>query len=262
MGEALRTGAGEATRGALWALLVAMVLIGASATAAAQDGGEAAGGSDAPKAKAKVEAQTPSMYWGERRNVDIVQPRLFTKDGRMELTVFGGIIPNDPFLTYIPIGGRVAYYFVESIGVELSGEYSGGALQVQSDLEDYLAEEERFSATVDVLDRQDWRANATVVWSPFYGKMALLDSALSHFDVNLVAGFGAIQISSPPRKDSFDQNDVTEIREEGILGAGMRFFVTDALTVRLDYRQGIFRKVSGGVLTPSEVSLGVSYFLF
>lgn len=199
-----------------------------------------------------------SRYWGKKRNLAVVQKRLFAKDGRLEFTVFGGIIPNDPFLTYIPVGGRFNYYFIESLSMEVAGSYTGTGVRVESDLAGFLKNNPNIKANTDLLDQPLWRASAAVVWSPFYGKMALANANLSHFDINLVAGLGVVQVESPtPDRSGFQ----TEIKPEGTLGAGMRFFLTDFMTLRMDYRQGIFQKAGGGVSTPSELTLGLSFFL-
>lgn len=202
-----------------------------------------------------------SQYWGKKRDVAVVQKRLFAKDGRLEFTVFGGVIPNDPFLTYIPVGGRFNYYFIESLSVEVAGAYTGEGVRIESDLATFLKNNPDIKANVDLLDKQIWRANAAVVWSPFYGKMALANANLSHFDINLVAGLGVVQTESPPRHSSISTQTQTEIKPEGTLGAGLRFFMTESVTLRLDYRQGIFQKIGGGVSKPSELTLGLSFFL-
>lgn len=210
----------------------------------------------APQA-ASADTRNADVYWGKKRDLSVVQKRLFTKDGRLEFTVFGGLIPNDPFLTYFPVGGRINYYFVESLSVEVAGAYTGSGVQSETDLKGFLKNNTNIQANTDLLDQQIWRANTMVVWSPFYGKMALLDDYLSHFDINLAAGLGVVQTESPtPERDGFE----TELKPEGALGAGFRFFLTDWFALRLDYRQGIFQKVGGGVSTPSELTLGLSFF--
>lgn len=243
-------------------LLAAATLVGIQANAQAQD--EAAADAAAPAtapATSSDEVGTGTvdgdldLYWGAKRDVSVVQKRLFTKDGRYEFTLFGGVIPNDPFLTYIPVGGRFNYYFLESISLEVAGSWTG--LQSDSELAAFLKNERQINAQVDLLDIQQWRANAGVVWSPFYGKLALLQRKLGHFDMSLMGGFGALGVQSPKAdRTGFENN----IKPEGVLGAGMRFFLSDRFSLRVDFRQGIFQKIGGGVSTPSEITLGVSVF--
>jgi outer membrane beta-barrel protein len=253
-------------------LSLVLLLMLAAVPAMAQDAVDG-GGEDAGSEEVVEEAPLPSdgeelglgsvekdldLYWGGKRDVAVVQKRLFPKDGRYEFTLFSGVIPNDPFLTYIPVGGRFNYYFVESISVELAGSFTGGPLQLESELTTFLKNQRNIRANVDLLDIQLWRAGGTVVWSPFYGKLALLQRKLSHFDINLQGGFGVLQAESPPPNGIGEPEK--EIKPEGIVGAGFRFFLTDNITLRMDFRQYIFKKVNGGVATPSELTLGVSFF--
>lgn len=248
--------------------LVPMLLVmGLAGPAAAQDGGDegAIDGEEAPGTPLPTDGEelgTGSvegdleLYWGGKRELSVVQKRLFTKDNKMEVSLFTGIIPNDPFVTYVPLGGRFNYYFLESISLEVAGSWAG--LQLDSDLSSFLKNEKKIQANVELLDVQQWRAGAGVVWSPFYGKMALLQRKLAHFDINVMAGFGALGVESPPQDGIGDP--VKETRIEGILGAGFRFFLTKSVTLRVDYRQYIFQKTNGGTATPSEISLGASFF--
>ncbi len=249
-------------------LVLFLVLMGWALSAGAQEGGELEGGPEgeegAPLPTDGEELGLGSvekdldLYWGGKRDVSVVQKRLFAKDGRMEFSLFAGVIPNDPFLTYLPVGGRFNYYFLESIGLEIAASYVGSGLQFESELTTFLKNQRNIRANVDLLDIQQFRAGAGVVWSPFYGKLALLQRKLSHFDINLMAGFGALQVESPPVNGIGEPESKFEI--EGTLGAGFRFFLTDTVTLRVDYRQFIFQKVNGGVATPSELTLGVSFF--
>ncbi len=258
-------------------LLVIAMLAGLmlAAPVMAQEAGDAADGApagDAAEEEGAPEAPIPSdgeelgtgdvesdlnLYWGGQRDVAVVQKRLFTKDGKAEVSLFSGIIPNDPFLTYIPIGGRFNYYFLESISLEVAGSYTGSPVQIDSELTEFLKNNANIQAEVDLLDIQVWRVGGSVVWSPFYGKLALLQRKLSHFDINLAAGFGVVQTDSPNEERTATES---QFKPEGIIGAGLRAFLTEAFTLRLDFRQFIFQKVGGGVATPSEITLGVSFF--
>ncbi len=252
-------------------LALMMLLMGLATPAMAQDdsgepveAGEEGEGAGTPLPSNGEEFGTGSiegdldLYWGGKRKVEVVQKRLFNKDGRMEFSLFGGIIPNDPFVTYIPVGGRFNYYFLESISLEVAGSYVGPGLQIDSDLSTFLKNEDKIQANVELLDVQQWRAGAGVSWSPFYGKMAFLQRKLSHFDISLTTGFGVVQLESPPEDGVGDPE--TPLRVEGHFGAGFRFFLTESVTLRVDYRQFIFQKTNNGVATPSEITFGVSFF--
>jgi outer membrane beta-barrel protein len=194
-------------------------------------------------------------YWAERRDIQVIQHRLYEKVGRHELTLFGGVIPNDPFLDYYPIGIRYDYYLLESLGIEVDGEFIGDTFRAESELETFL---NGFDARVDLLDQQRWRAHFGINWSPFYGKIAILGAKLVHFDLSLLAGFGVVGVRSLT-EDRLTEED--EIKPEGVLGIGFNFFLSEDFSLRLDYRQFIFEKAGGGVSNPSEITIGFSVFL-
>ena len=82
--------------------------------------------------------QKLDAYWGEKREIRTIQKRLFLKDTRWAFTAFGGVIPNDDFQIYVPMGVRAAYFVTEDIGIEASGAY---ALQSETDLREFLTSE-------------------------------------------------------------------------------------------------------------------------
>ncbi len=198
------------------------------------------------------------LYWGGKRDVSAVEDKLYRKAGRLELGLQAGLIPNDPFYTYIPVGARVGYFFGESLGVEVGGVWHGSALQSASELTTFLVDARGVTEENDLRDIQQWRASAVVVWSPFYGKLALLQRKLSHFDLYLAAGGGVVSTQAPTAERD---GSTSEVKPEGILGLGMRFFLTPSLSVRADYRQGIFEGTGdeGGVQLPAQLTLGVSW---
>ena len=195
------------------------------------------------------------QFWAERRRVRVVQRRLFEKDGRFYASLSMGIVPNDPYVTYFPVGLRLGYYLNEDIGFELSGNWTGNTLRSTSDIGDrFLATGERFFPR----DQQQWRTNAVVSWSPSYGKFSLLGRKIAHFDWNFVAGFG-ILMAEGPEEDNLNVIS-TSLFPEAVLGSGINWWLTNRWALRFDYRQMIFQKSSGGVALPSELSIGGTFF--
>lgn len=202
--------------------------------------------------------QDLDLYWGGRRDVQVVEGMLHDKSGRFELGVFGGLIPNDPFLTYVPFGARLDYHFANSVAVELGGSWAGVAFD--SELTTFLKTNREVDLDTDLRDIQQWRANAALIWSPLYGKLALLQRKLSHFDLYLAAGFGVVSTQIP---NAERDGTTAEVKPEGIGGFGVRVFVNDWFSVRADYRQGFFAEgdEDGGVAVPVELTLGLSFLL-
>jgi len=194
-------------------------------------------------------------YWGQKREVQVVERRLHAKDGRHEITGFGGIIPNDPFLFYYAAGLRYGYFASEAFSLELT--YAKPMLQ-NTDLGSFL--EDTFPKIDDVQENDQFQhmAHADFVWTPFYGKMAFLSSKLVHFDLGLFVGAGWLNTEYLNKESGQLQ---TRNTIEGNVGAGFRFHVLDFLTVRLDATQYFFAKVQGGLSHPTMLSLGLSTLL-
>ncbi len=195
-------------------------------------------------------------FWADRRRVRVLQRRLYQKDREFHLSLMVGAIPNDPFLKYWPIGLRAGYWLNESVGIEIGGDYIGDALSGNTDLANFLGE----TGEVDVFlrDVNQWRANVVAVWAPMYGKFSFAGRKLAHFDWFFGAGFGVLGVQNPVENNFSEVQN--EIKPEAILTTGWVLHLHQHWALRLDFRQGIFQKASGGVSLPSQIGLGASYF--
>jgi outer membrane beta-barrel protein len=246
-------------------LLMALTLAGpafaqdepAAAPEASDD--EAAPGPDATTVEMEDASATSAeralegdlaKFWGSRRKVKVVQKRLFEKDGRLELTPYGGVVPNDDFIVYIPVGARVGYHFSEAFTVEGSFAY---AIEERTDLATFL-EEEKILKRADIQEIVKMYYNVNLLWSPIYGKISLLGLKLSHFETYFGLGFGLFHIKEIPAINPTG-NDVTKLGGNTVFG--FRWFITDMINFRTDYRQYFFEKFKGGVSIPVELTLGV-----
>jgi outer membrane beta-barrel protein len=195
-------------------------------------------------------------YWA--RKTVAVQPKLHPKARALELVVHAGVIPNDAFLIYIPVGARVAYHLTERWALEASFGYY---LQADTGLRDYL-EENDAQLRARLRDRQQLSASAGLCWSPVYGKAALGAGTIVHFDGYLLAGGGIVRTEE---EEAIELDAAT--RPDFHLGLGLRVFFGSRWLVRLEYRQHLFLRPTdgsgggGGVGFPSEISVGVGVLL-
>jgi len=200
-------------------------------------------------------------YWGETREIRTIQKRLFLKDTRWEFSLFSGVIPNDDFQIYLPMGARVTYYFTEDFAAEISGAYS---LALQTKLKDFLTSEFEStggtSAQIFLTQTIQWYAHADVLWSPFHGKLGLLTSKLFHFDFYVALGAGVMGLEVDPPGASLATE--TKITPAGNAGVGAMMYLMDFMAVRLDYRHYFhqFQGPGGGLSYPAELTLGVAFF--
>ena len=200
-------------------------------------------------------------FWADQRQVRVLQRRLFEKDGRLAFSISGGLILNDPFMQYYPVGARLSFYVQENFGIELSGNYIGEDLRHDTGVSDLL--DERYGAEVDVLDQHLWRANLVGLWTPIYGKFTFLRHNIVQFDWNLGAGVGIVNTQAI----SVDRLTTESVmKPEVLLGTGWTFWLSDHFIARLDFRYMIFEKSKtaggggGGTSMPTDISIGLGYF--
>ncbi len=191
-----------------------------------------------------------AKFWGSRRKVKVVQKRLFEKDGRLEFTPFGGVVPNDDFIVYVPVGARLGYHFSEAFTVEGSFSY---AIEQETDLREFL-EAEKILKRADIQEKIKMYYNVNLLWSPFYGKISVLGKKLSHFETYVGMGVGLFHTEEIPA-DNPNGNAANKLGANTVFG--FRWFITDTFNVRTDYRQYFFEKFKGGVSIPVELTLGV-----
>ncbi len=198
-------------------------------------------------------------YWADKRDVRNIHKRLFLKDGRWEFAITGGVIPNDDFFTYYPLGARVNYYFSEDLAIELAGSYM---IKSNSELKNFLEEELISGIEVELPQSLSWQAGAGVLWTPLHGKVAIFDTKLGHFDFGFALGVMALgsEVKKEGQTEATARTDVG-----GNLGATVRFYLLDFLALRVDYRHYFYNARdaddnSRGLSFPAEISLGVSFF--
>ena len=223
-------------------LSVALILVMAAPAAHAED---------IPTDTSVVDTEL-DMYWAKNRELRTIQKKLYLKDKRHEFTLFGGVIPNDDFFSYVPMGARWNYYFTEDLGAEVWGEY---VLANETDLKNFLQENTLYAILVEIPQTLEWMAGASLLWSPFHGKFALFTTKLVHFDFHVAFGAGVIGTNII---DEATKETDTKVDPSGSVGLGIRMFIDDMFAVRLDYRQYFYPADTGGIAHPAEMTLGVS----
>ncbi len=188
------------------------------------------------------------QFWSADRDVRVIENRLFEREGRFGAGLYTGLLSSDPFFYYFPVGVRATYHFSNSLGVEVGGAFMDAPfLTHNTELTDFLQESRResFNSATDTMDRYLWRANAVAVWSPFYGKLAILQRKLAHFDLNVAGGLGMVQVERPgldtAGQPSLSGEAFNHITMEVVTGVGAHFYITDSLLVRLDGRGYLYR---------------------
>lgn len=176
----------------------------------------------------------------------------FTKEDRHEFSLFFGVLPNDSFFSYIPLGARWNFFFNKLLGVEVGGSYW---LSLDGDLKSFLEAENLYAILTEKPQQLQWHASAALLFTPFHGKLAVFTNKLFHFDFQVALGVGALGTTV---EDSAGES-ASKVDVAGHLGLGLRFYATRTIAVRADYKQFLFGGTSG-VVAPAEFTLGVSFW--
>jgi len=199
-------------------------------------------------------------YWGAKRKIVVIQKKEFTKADKFDLILFGGIVPNDAFYNSIPVGMRFDWFMNEFLSFGLSGSYhfnsETGAIKVLKEL----------GTNTKFMEQVIWDASLSASYSFIYGKSAMSKTTLAYFDMYALV-FGSIYGTEYYEGDSFSTTS-SSIRFGGGFGLGMRFFLTQNISFRIEGRQNFFVRTPsdaqggggiGGVQKPLELSLGIGW---
>ena len=189
--------------------------------------------------------------WPDEDGVVVIQRLPFERTGRWSLSPFFGVVPNDPFVTYLPVGLRIGHYFNESFLLELSGAYLD-ALTVDRDLRKRVGITADDEGSVALQDQQVARAQWSAGWTVLSAKARWFGDELLYIRGHLLAGFGTVLARNA--------DDDLEARPEGLFGAGFEAHTGESTSVRVEIRQGGFQREGGGALFPTEFSLGLVWY--
>ncbi|MEO5666637.1 MAG: outer membrane beta-barrel domain-containing protein [Bdellovibrionota bacterium] len=158
-------------------------------------------------------------YWaqGEQSQLGVVQNRTYSKSGKLQLGLIGGRASDDPFLSTLNYGLNVGYNFSEFWGASLVGmKYSvspSNALKI-------LRSGGKEANTVAPKNYIGGEATGSFL----YGKLSLMGASIIYYDMHFTAGGGLTKT----------ENDAAAVTES--VGIGQRFYITKALSLRMDYR--------------------------
>jgi outer membrane beta-barrel protein len=158
-----------------------------------------------------------------------------------EFSVSGGVIPTDAYYIGVSLGGAYTLHLSDIWAWEaLNFQYSAN---VSTDLESELLD--AFEVTPERDPRLQYLLTSSAVVTPLFGKQAVLNSGIVFQGVHFALGGGVA---------NFAGDEVDSFRPQASFGPGIRFFLGQAVSTRLDLR---------GITTFSTVADGVELdFLF
>ena len=176
--------------------------------------------------------------------VDVLQNRYFLKSWRPELGLIAGTMLDEAYISTRITGLRLGLFFNEWLGAEAQTQRT----TVTSSTDRKALNKLRFrpynpNGPIDNID-----VNAIV--APFYGKLNVLNLAIIYTDIYATGGIAMLDT---------DQGAKTAVS----LGAGERFYIGKAWSVRVDFKDRIFNETRAGATSrrnAKSIDFGVGYF--
>src|SRR5579885_3286670 len=163
-------------------------------------------------------------YWarGDESELGVVQNRTYSKAGRFELGVLGGIVSTDPFLSVKSLGASLGYHFSEYISFHGIAWKSYVGTSSAYDAFNQLQSAPGIPA-IPNSNYQHWFAGGEVRGSLLYGKLSVLGQAIIYYDFRVLGGMGVTNTETG--------NDFTPF-----IGVGQQVFLSKAWSLLIDYR--------------------------
>ncbi|MGZ6125467.1 MAG: outer membrane beta-barrel domain-containing protein [Myxococcales bacterium] len=170
--------------------------------------------------------------------VHVLEKRPFTEAGRWELSFFGNTQVNPKFTVHAGVAAEVAYHLRENLAAQLGVWYF--PVSTQSTLSEELLTKGRVAPETAEAFLLRGAALAGLELMPIYGKLDVFDGKILRLGVYLNGGLGVARtrLQLRPSTDPVTGSTFADagFRPIASLGIGLRVFLSERLTVRLELR--------------------------
>ncbi len=164
-----------------------------------------------------------------------------------------GVLPMDALYKGVTFGAGYTYHFSHHFAWEaIQFLYSNN---IDTGLKEDL--QNIFDADPTSFREVQFMANSNIVFVPLYGKMSWLNRSVVQMEVYLTGGPGIAQYKEFNRVGSEGFAEETKYAFSGNFGLGLRFFINQNFSVRLDMRD--YMNFIDGVDNVAYFSLGLSW---
>ena len=153
----------------------------------------------------------------EKGLITVVQRQRMLKKKRFELMPQFGITVNDPYVRHYTIGLDFNYWLNNRMAIGLTGT---GLIGAKTPRYDNIRFQEGLLLTAN---RTLWQGSVNFTYNPFYGKIAIFNRALMHWEGGIVVGGGALQTQVIPRYESL-HDPFSTVTGGGHFGLVGRFY--------------------------------------
>lgn len=168
--------------------------------------------------------------------ITVVQRQRFLKKKRFEVQLQPGITVNDPFVRHYTVGLELNYWLTNRMAVGITGTaFFGNKTSRYTNI--------RFQESVLLTANKTlWQASANFLYNPFYGKIAVFNRALMHWESYVQIGGGAIQTQVIPRYEAIHE-PFRSVTGQGNFAIGARFYGprVDWISVNFGVRTWIYQ---------------------
>ena len=183
--------------------------------------------------------------------IHVLEQRPFTEAGRWELSFFGNTQVNPKFTVHSGAAAEVAYHLRENLAAQFGVWYF--PVSVQSALSEELLTKARVAPETAEAFLLRAAALAGLELMPIYGKLNVFDGKILQLGMYLNGALGAAKtrVQLRPSSDPVTGRTFgdTGFRPVASLGIGLRVFLSDQLTMRLELRDfaysGYVSRVNG-----------------
>ncbi|MDX2010383.1 MAG: outer membrane beta-barrel domain-containing protein [Myxococcaceae bacterium] len=154
-----------------------------------------------------------------------------------ELDLWFGVLPLDAFYTGIYAQVGYVYHFTDRFAWQVGrGAYG---LAARSSLRGEL--ERNFGVQPTANDEVQFFVGSDVMWKPFYGKLAVMNRAVIHGEIHLLAGATLFRFTNSGFRPGIN------------IGGGGRIFVNKYVSFRLDITHNVVLPTGGGTTSFGNV---------
>jgi outer membrane beta-barrel protein len=179
-----------------------------------------------------------------RRIIKTIQRKTFTKLGRFEASPHVAFVANDPFLNRYIVGTGINYNITEIFAVEANLDFSPDLAEADwKPLTKQLIEENHVSPDISKLT---YFGNVNFLYSPIYGKVAVVGRKIINFDIYGSFGMGVTRTSDDLQAlDTTTGDDRAEVTQHQMhpttnFGGGARVIFSKNMAARLEGRSMVY----------------------
>jgi len=180
----------------------------------------------------KVDTTTRTVKPVSWQDIVVVMRKPFLKIRRTDLMPFLATTMNDNMIRHYAAGAEFNYFLTDVLSVGVEGQYYTHQFREPFDLVG------RQARRLPTINKYNFSAALNFHYVPVYGKFAILDKHLVHWETYFTAGVGVTQSEVVPRDPRFGA--FTNLLITPNVGAAMRFFIFKWFTVNVGIRDYIF----------------------